>query len=215
MNERARRPHPHFEGRPPEGRPPEGRHSEGRPHRHDSHPPLPPGDRHGGRRGFAGGKARRGEVRYVLLDALRNGPKHGYEMIKALEERSSGQYLPSPGTIYPTLQHLEELGLVQSNQSTDRRIYHLTDAGRIELDAHIEEVNAFWARLANPISSAASQAEIGFLQDELGHLAQTVWSGLHNALEQDDHRTIRRVRLAVEQCQNEIRRIITEPDSDE
>lgn len=159
------------------------------------------------------GRARRGEARYVLLDALRDGPKHGYEIIKALEERSSGEYIPSPGTVYPTLQYLEDLGLVRAQEEADRRVYHLTEAGRAELDAQAQRIDAFWARFAGPAVSAATQAEIGFLQDELDQLARTVWGGLRNAQVEDDHEMIHRVLQAVQSCRNEIRDIIAGPSA--
>jgi DNA-binding PadR family transcriptional regulator len=131
------------------------------------------------------GPARRGEARYVLLDALRDGPKHGYEIIKHLEERSGGEYAPSPGTVYPTLQYLEDAGQVRSEQSAERRVYHLTDAGRAELEARAEDLQAFWAaRLAGPpATSAAAQRhpEIDFVAEELDALSRTVWGGLRNA----------------------------------
>jgi DNA-binding PadR family transcriptional regulator len=164
-----------------------------------------------GGRGRAGGprdRARRGEARYLLLDALRDGPKHGYEIIRALEERSSGQYAPSPGTVYPTLQYLEDLGLVRAEQEAERRVYHLTETGRAELNAHAEEVDSFWARLRGKGASPASRTELGFLQDELDHLMRTVWGGLQALLGRDDDAAIRRVRQSVEQCREEVRRII-------
>ena len=161
-----------------------------------------------------GGKVRRGEARYVLLDALRDGPKHGYEIIKTLAERSFGQYAPSPGTVYPTLQFLEDLGLVSANQEAERRIYHLTEKGQAELNTHADEIDIFWSRFKKPDTSIASQAEIGFLRDELYLLERTVWSVLRNAPSSDDREMIRRVRLAVEQCRNEVRRLITETQSD-
>ncbi len=148
----------------------------------------------------------------MLLDALRDGPKHGYEIIKALEERSSGQYAPSPGTVYPTLQYLEDLGLVRSEQAGDRRVYHLTEAGRAALDAHAEEVAAFWSGLKSPDVSAAVQAELGFLRDEIELLVRTVRGGLHSMPDQVDAETIRRLRQAVENCRNEARRILTTPE---
>ncbi|WP_169218293.1 PadR family transcriptional regulator [Brasilonema sp. UFV-L1] len=187
------------------------RHHQEREHharRHEPHFHRGEGRRRGGE-----GRVRRGEARYVLLDALRDEPKHGYEIIKALEERSSGQYAPSPGTVYPTLQYLEDMGLVRADHQAARRVYHLTETGRVELEAHAQEVDAFWGRLKEPDTSAASLAEIGFLQDELDHLTRTVWGGLRNALNSDDRETIRRVRQVIEQCQNEVRRILTEPDS--
>lgn len=166
------------------------------------------GQRGGGRR-----RARRGEARYVLLDALRDGPKHGYEIIKTLEERSAGQYVSSPGTVYPTMQYLEELGLVRADQEGERRVYNLTEAGRAELDAHAEHVDAFWGRFAASSIAKTSRHEVGFLQDELDDLARTAWGGLREAIERDDQQTIRHVRLAVERCQNDIREIIAKRGS--
>jgi DNA-binding PadR family transcriptional regulator len=164
---------------------------------------------HGGRHR----RAKRGEARYVLLDALRDGPKHGYEIIKTLEQRSAGQYVSSPGTVYPTMQYLEELGLVRADQEGERRVYNLTRAGRAELNAHAEHVDAFWGRFAASTIAKTSRHEVGFLQDELDDLARTAWGGLREAIERDDQQTIRQVRQAVERCQNEIREIITERSS--
>lgn len=185
------------------------------------------GGRHGGgpqergghhdRGGFDGprGRARRGEARYVLLDALRDGSKHGYEIIKTLEERSGGEYAPSPGTVYPTMQYLEDLGQVRSDQNAERRVYHLTEAGQAELDARSEDLAAFWARFAAPSASTDGQPELGFLQEELEALTRTVWSGLRDLQDRNDPETIRRVRQAVEGCRNEVRRILAAPASDE
>lgn len=172
-------------------------------------------DRGHRRRGHRGRhrRAKRGEARYVLLDALRDGPKHGYEIIKTLEERSAGQYVSSPGTVYPTMQYLEELGLVRADQEGERRVYNLTEAGRAELDAHAEHVDAFWGRFAARSIAKTSRHEVGFLQDELDDLTRTVWGGLREAIERDDQQTIRQVRQAVERCQDEIREIISEHGS--
>jgi DNA-binding PadR family transcriptional regulator len=173
-------------------------HGRGR-HKHDHR-----GGRHGGGRD----RARRGDARYILLDALRDGPKHGYEIIKSLEERSSGKYIPSPGTVYPTLQYLEDQGLVRSNQEAERRIFQLTEAGQAELDAQAEQVTAFWGRIGGRDVAAASQHEVNFLQDELEHLNRIVWSGLHTAIAQGQQDPIRRVRAVIEECQTKIREII-------
>ena len=161
------------------------------------------GDQSGGR-----GRARRGEARYVLLDALRGGPKHGYEIIKYLEERSTGEYAPSPGTVYPTMQFLEDLGQVRSDQNAERRVYSLTEAGRAELEARAEDLNAFWTRFGAAATSAASQPELGFLREEIDYLTQTIWNGLRGL---DDAAKVRSVRAAVEHCRGEVREIIAEP----
>ncbi|HMC38597.1 MAG TPA: PadR family transcriptional regulator [Acidimicrobiales bacterium] len=96
--------------------------------------------RAGGRRGWgdlgppwAGGRRmRRGDVRLALLDALLDGPAHGYELISRLEQRSGGMWRPSAGSVYPTLQLLEEQGSVTGRDEEGKRIYQLTDEGRIE-----------------------------------------------------------------------------------
>jgi DNA-binding PadR family transcriptional regulator len=150
----------------------------------------------------------RGVLRYVLLAALRDSPKHGYQLIKWLEERTHGLYSPSPGTIYPTLQYLEDQGLVRAESQEDRRVYHLTDAGRAELEAHSGRVDSIWERFAGHAPSGASRHEAAFLQAELQDLNRTIWGGLRGALRQGDDETVRRVRLALERCKNEVRDII-------
>jgi DNA-binding PadR family transcriptional regulator len=82
--------------------------------------------------GWSGGRGRRrrGDVRRALLSALTDGPAHGYELMGRLEERSGGLWRPSPGSVYPTLQLLEDEGLVRSSQVDTTRVYELTDAGR-------------------------------------------------------------------------------------
>jgi len=166
------------------------------------------GGRHGRRGGGRRGRAKRGEARYILLDALRDGPKHGYEMIKTLEERSAGQYIPSPGTVYPTLQYLEDRGLVRAKQDAERRVYQLTEAGKAELDEQAEPITAFWSQFAAQSAPAASQPEIRFLEEELEHLNRIVWSGLRDAVAEGDQATIRGVRQAVEACQTQVREVI-------
>jgi DNA-binding PadR family transcriptional regulator len=90
--------------------------------------PFNPGD--GGR--FFG----RGDVKFALLALLRERPMYGYEMIKALEEKSGGFYTPSPGSIYPTLQMLEERGFVTSQELEGKKVYSITDTGRALLEEH-------------------------------------------------------------------------------
>jgi DNA-binding PadR family transcriptional regulator len=81
-----------------------------------------------------GGRTRRGEIKFQLLDLLTTKPRHGYEMIRDLEEQSQGTYRPSPGSIYPTLQMLEEGGYVTSEQVSGKKVYTITNEGRQLLD---------------------------------------------------------------------------------
>ncbi|MEZ4679860.1 MAG: PadR family transcriptional regulator [Caldilineaceae bacterium] len=181
----------------------------GRGHHGRGHHEGEPG-RRGGRRGGGRGRARRGEARYILLDALRDGPKHGYEIIKSLEERSAGQYVPSPGTVYPTLQYLEDQGLIRAEQDAERRVYQLTEAGNTELVEQTVAIADFWAHFGAQAAPTAGQPEVGFLEEELAHLNRIVWSGLQPAIAQNEQATIRRVRETVEACQSQVRAVIAD-----
>lgn len=80
-------------------------------------------------------RMRRGNIRAMLLAALVDGPAHGYELIRRLEERSGGAWRPSPGSVYPTLQLLEEQGVVRAAEVEGKRVFELTDEGRQEAEA--------------------------------------------------------------------------------
>ena len=106
---------------------------------------------HWGEFGMMGMRARffgPGEVRLALLSLIADGPKHGYELMRQLEERSGGIYSASAGTVYPTLQQLEDEELISSDSKEGKRVYAITDAGAAELkredekgaDAHIDSL---------------------------------------------------------------------------
>jgi len=83
--------------------------------------------------GPRGHRARRGDVRSAILILLGEKPMHGYEMIQELEERTGGRWRPSAGSIYPTLQLLEDEGMVRADDVEGKRVFDLTDAGRERL----------------------------------------------------------------------------------
>jgi DNA-binding PadR family transcriptional regulator len=89
-------------------------------------------------------RADRGIVRYLVLDAIGRQPRHGYEIIQTIEERSSGTYRPSAGVIYPTLQMLEELGHARIEEREARKVYAITAEGKRELAEHADEVEDFY-----------------------------------------------------------------------
>lgn len=91
----------------------------------------------GGWRGA--GRARRGGIKYLILAVLADGPRHGYDIITALEEKSNGRYRPSPGSVYPTLTLLEEGGFITGDTAEGKRVFTITDAGRELLAKHPAE----------------------------------------------------------------------------
>jgi DNA-binding PadR family transcriptional regulator len=91
-------------------------------------------------REWRGNRFERGDIKYVILDLLKDRPAYGYEIIRALEERFGGLYTPSAGTIYPTLQMLEEIGYVTSNQVEGRKVYTITSAGSRFLEEQKSQV---------------------------------------------------------------------------
>jgi DNA-binding PadR family transcriptional regulator len=91
-------------------------------------------EHHGHHERWAGGRAPKGNVRGLLLAALLEGPAHGYELMRRLEEEAGGRWRPSPGSVYPLLQLLEDEGLVQGTEQDGRRVYELTEAGRGQAD---------------------------------------------------------------------------------
>jgi DNA-binding PadR family transcriptional regulator len=106
-----------------------GDHVHGRGHRHR---PGPPWGRFDGPPPWAGPRMKRGDIRTVLLIALLDGPAHGYELIQRMSERSGGRWKPSPGSVYPGLQALEDEGLVRSSDVDGKKVYALTDTGQTE-----------------------------------------------------------------------------------
>jgi DNA-binding PadR family transcriptional regulator len=96
-----------------------------------------------------GGRSRffeSGEVRLAILSLLDEGPKHGYQVMKELEERSGGLYRASAGSIYPTLQQLEDEDLIQSIQQNGKRVFTITEAGKAELAKDPDAVKRIWQR---------------------------------------------------------------------
>ncbi|HEY1703487.1 MAG TPA: helix-turn-helix transcriptional regulator [Trebonia sp.] len=95
-----------------------------------------PGHGHHGHHGgqWEGGRIPKGRVRGLLLAALLDGPAHGYELMRRLERQAGGLWRPSPGSVYPLLQLLDDDGLVRGKDIEGRKVYELTDQGRAQAD---------------------------------------------------------------------------------
>jgi DNA-binding PadR family transcriptional regulator len=111
-------------------------------------------------------KARRGDVRTAALLLLGEAPRNGYQIMQELEERSEGMWRPSPGSVYPALQQLEDEGLIRSEETDGRRLYHLTDAGRAHVAERPEDQPAPWETFTDTLSDQAS--ETGALMRDVG-----------------------------------------------
>jgi DNA-binding PadR family transcriptional regulator len=113
------------------------------------------GRRHDGR-GRVGRFLDHGDLRFVVLALIEEQPRHGYELIRELEERTGGAYRPSPGVIYPTLSLLEDEAFVRVVAADGgRKLYEITEAGREALDKERPAVNAVFGRMAD----AAAQSK--------------------------------------------------------
>ena len=97
-----------------------------------------------------------GDMKYVILKLLNEKPMHGYEVMKALEEQTQGCYKPSPGTVYPTLQWLEDEGLVRSEEQEGKKVYHITEAGKTFLEENKSTVEDIFDRVEETIDSLLS-----------------------------------------------------------
>jgi DNA-binding PadR family transcriptional regulator len=120
----------------------------GRHHRHG-------GFGFGGRHGMGGGDMIRagrmlatGDLRLIALALIAEQPRHGYEIIKVLEDKTAGWYSPSPGIVYPTLTYLEEAGYVTAQTEGAKKLYTITAEGRAHLDENRDFVTAVLERLA-------------------------------------------------------------------
>jgi DNA-binding PadR family transcriptional regulator len=110
-----------------------------------------PGHQGRHRRGRRGQWFESGDMKYVILKLLRDKPMHGYEVMKALEEETNGCYTPSPGTVYPTLQWLEDEGLVKADDADGKKVYGITDAGRAFLEENKSTVDDIFERVTDTI----------------------------------------------------------------
>lgn len=98
-----------------------------------------------------------GDLRLYLLSLLDEGPRHGYDIIQALSDRTGGTYTPSAGTIYPRLAKLEEEGLVTKSVDGRKTVYAITDAGRAEVSARAADLEGIEADLADSVRLIADE----------------------------------------------------------
>lgn len=130
-----------------------------------------------GPRGWRAGRRQwfgAGDMKYVILKLLRDKPRHGYEIMKDLEERMHGCYTPSPGTVYPTLQWLEDEGLVVAREVEGKKVYEITDTGRAFLEEHKDTVEDIFDRVRETVERTVGGSMVE-VNRALGQLVKAVY----------------------------------------
>lgn len=187
LSERARRSHgftmwtPQNNDGPADDREQGRRGRRGGPHHREGfgHGPGPfgpggfgPGGNLGRGRG-RGGRGRRGDVRAAVLLLLDESPMHGYELIQQIVAKSEGAWKPSPGSIYPALSQLEDEGLVLIEKVDGRKTARLTDAGKVFVQEHREDLGSPWDDVKSSVGGDAMDLRglIGLLMGAAGQVA--------------------------------------------
>jgi DNA-binding PadR family transcriptional regulator len=149
-------------------------------------------------------RSRRGDVRLAVLSLLAEQPMHGYQMITELAERSAGAWRPSPGSIYPTLQQLEDEGLVTVTEQDGRRTFALTDAGRQEVQrATSAGRRAPWEELAD---------EDGMGTRNLRTTAFQVMGAVMQVAAAGDERQVARAESLLKETRKSLYRLLAEDE---
>lgn len=145
------------------------------------------------------GRARRGDVKYLVLELLAEGPRHGYDIIKGIEERRGVR--PSAGSVYPTLQLLEDGGFVTSEQIDGKRVYTITDAGRALLANRAGDPDAD--------EDADEAPDVRHkLRESVMKFVAAVWNARHT-----DDATLEKVREVVDKARKDVYTILASDDA--
>ena len=167
----------------------------------------------GGRRGGGGrgerGERRRmfdgGELRLVLLKLIGDEPRHGYDLIRHIEELTGGSYAPSPGVIYPTLTMLDDMGQIEAQQSEGaKKLFAITDAGRAELEANSEIVDAALARLT-AVGEETQRTDPASVRRAMGNLKAVLMNRLGDR--DLDNETMHAIVALIDEASQKIERL--------
>ena len=115
-----------------------------------------------------------GEVKFVILRLLKEKPRHGYEVIKALEEKLAGCYTASPGTVYPTLQLLEDQGYVRVVEEAGKKVYHITPEGEAFLESNKDAIEDIFDRVRDTVRDFAG-GPMGDLHQAFARVARVTY----------------------------------------
>ena len=160
----------------------------------------------------------KGALKYLMLDLINTKPRHGYDIIRELEESSGGCYSPSPGSIYPTLQMLEDLGHIVIKKENGKKVYEISDEGRGYLKTHEDSVLKHRQHMVECFGSPGS-AEMSSMMREMKDLMH-VMADLFRQIRMSAHRgaldkaKIFAIQEMVMNTKKEIERVIGETQND-
>lgn len=157
----------------------------------------------GGPRG-RGRKARRGDIRTAALLLLAEEPRNGYQIMQEVEERSDGVWRPSPGSVYPALQQLEDEGLIRSTESDGRKVFALTDEGQTHVQERDPDAPAPWEEMSGDVSDEAH---------ELGKLMRELASAFVQVMRTGSEAQMARAREVLSTARRDLYRILADGDS--
>lgn len=144
----------------------------------------------------------RGDLKYALLELLQERPMHGYEMMKELQERTGGRYTPSAGSVYPTLQMLEDRGFVTVSEADGKKVHQITEAGRGFLAENQAGEQGEHRRRGPRHGRGDDWAEVATLWHELRELRPLIGGALKAA--KHDPAKIERLRALITQIRSEL-----------
>lgn len=168
--------------------------------------------RHSRPRGGGSGRMfGQGDLKFVILRLLAEKPRHGYEIIKELEERSGGTYSPSPGTVYPTLVMLEDMGYARATpEESGKKIYSITDEGRAHLEENGSTVDDIFEKMARVVEGFFDQP-MGDVHSAFRRVGKAAYGTATRNVR--DPELLRRVSEVLDRAAREIEELTARPSS--
>jgi len=146
-----------------------------------------------------------GELRLVLLKLIADEPRHGYDLIRQIEELTGGAYAPSPGVIYPTLTLLDDMGQIAAQQSEgSKKLFAITPEGQAELDANQDRIAALIARLT-AIGEERQRTDAASVRRAMGNLRQVLINRLGGR--EVDTETLNAIVALIDEAAQKIERL--------
>ena len=146
----------------------------------------------------------KGDLKYVILDLLKEKPSHGYEIIRAMEESFHGFYSPSAGSVYPTLQMINDMGYTSSSEHDGKKIYTISEEGKRFLDKHRQDINRIRIQMKEWRSPYKNHDAFVETMSEIRYLGRTIGRNAKNL----DSKKLLQIRKIISGAQDDINNII-------